>query len=104
MSDEALHRLRHAAEEKLLSLLLATMTVGCSDKFINLRDRYRGEQLWEYRAERPPQPHIEEVRQVGVADVVIVRRIGGEIRVSKLFAFGCSILLPNNPVKLRRDS
>ncbi len=73
---EAVHRLRHAVEEEGLGLLLAAVAVGRGDQFLGLGHRERGEEIGEDRPQRATQPDIEEVRQIGVADVVVVGRVG----------------------------
>ena len=75
---EAVHRLRHAVEEERLRLLLAAVAIGRSDQFLGLGHGERGEEVREDRLQRAAQPDVEEVRQVGVADVVVVGRIGGD--------------------------
>ena len=75
---EAVHRLRHAVEEEGLRLLLAAVAVGRGDQFLGLGHGERGEEVGEDGPQRAAQPDVEEVRQVGVADVVVVGRIGGD--------------------------
>ncbi len=75
---EAVHRLRHAVEEERLRLLLAAVAVGRGDQLLGLGHGERGEEVGEDGPQRAAQPDVEEVRQVGVADVVVVGRIGGD--------------------------
>ena len=69
---ETVHRLRHAIKEERLRLFLAAMPIGRSDQFLGLWHRERGEEIREERLQRAPQPDVEEVRQIGVADIVVV--------------------------------
>ena len=73
---EPVHRLRHAIEEERLGFLFATMAVWSGDKFLGLGHSDRREEIRKYGLQRTPQPNIEEIRQVGIADVVVVRRVG----------------------------
>ena len=41
---EAVHRLRHAVEEKRLRLLFTAVTVGCGHQLFGLRHDERGEE------------------------------------------------------------
>ena len=75
---EAVHRLRHAVEEECLRLLLAAVTVGRSDQLLGLGYGERGEEVGEDGLQRAAQPDVEEVGEVGVADVVVVGRVGGD--------------------------
>jgi hypothetical protein len=75
---QAVHGLRHAVEEELLGLFLAAVAVRCGDQLFGLRNRERGEEVGKDGPQRPTQPDVEEVRQVGVADVVVVGRVGGD--------------------------
>ena len=105
--SEAVHRLRHAVQEEGLGLLLAAMAVGRSDQLLSLGHGERGEQIGEDGPQRAAQPDIEEVRQVGVADVVVVGRVGGDDLV-RGDSLRCSIRLlrcPDAlPVRTRRPS
>jgi hypothetical protein len=75
---QAVHRLRHAVEEERLGLLLAAVAVGRGDQFLGLGHGQRGEEVGEDGPQRAAQPDVEEVREVGVADVVVVGRVGGD--------------------------
>ena len=75
---EAVHRLRHAVEEERLGLLLAAVAIRRGDQFLGLGHGERGEEVGEDGPQRATQPDVEEVRQVGVADVVVVGRVGGD--------------------------
>ena len=75
---EAVHRLRHAIEKEGLCLLLAAVAIGAGDQFLGLGYGERGEEVGEDGPQRAAQPDVEEVRQVGVADVVVVGRVGGD--------------------------
>ena len=75
---KTLHGLRHTVEEERLRLLLAAMAVGRRHQFFGLGHGERRKEVGKDRLQRAAQPDIEEVRQVGVADVVVVRRVSGE--------------------------
>ena len=75
---EAMHRLRHAVEEERLRLLLAAVAVGRGHQLLGLGHGERGEEVGEDRLQRAAQPDVEKVRQVCVADVVVVGRVGGD--------------------------
>jgi hypothetical protein len=75
---EPVHRLGHAIEEEGLSLFLAAVAVGRCHQFFGLGHRQRGEKLGETELQRAAQPDVEEIRQIGVADVVVVGRVGGD--------------------------
>jgi len=78
---EPVHRLRHAVEEEGFRLLLAAVAVGRGDQLLGLGDGERGEEIGEDGPQRATQPDVEEVRKVGVADVVVVGRVGGDERI-----------------------
>ena len=80
---EAVHRLRHAVKEERLRLLLAAVAIRRGNQFFGLGHGERGEEVGEDGLQRAAQPDIEEVRQVGVADVVVVGRIGGNDAVGR---------------------
>src|ERR1700730_10670159 len=69
---EALHGLRHAAEEEGLGLLLAAVTIRVSNQFLGLWDGDRSKEIWKDWLQRSAQPDVEEVRKIGVANVVVV--------------------------------
>ena len=72
MLGEAVHRLRHAVEKESLRLLLAAVAIGRGHQFLGLGHSKRGEEVRKDRLQRATQPDVEEVRQVGIADVVVV--------------------------------
>ncbi len=53
------------------------MSVGRSNEFVSFRNEDGTEQFREDRLEAAPQPDVEEVGQVGVANVVVIRRVCG---------------------------
>ncbi len=73
--SEVVDRLRHPLEEERLRFLLAAATVGRSDQFLGFGHAECGEEVGEDWFQGTAQPDIEEVRQVGIADVVVVRWI-----------------------------
>ena len=72
---EAVHRLCHAVKKERLRLLLAAVAVGRGDQFLGLGHGERGEEIGEDGLQRTAQPDVEEVRQIGIADVVVVGRV-----------------------------
>ena len=72
---KTLHRLFHAVEEEGVRLFLAPVPVWSGYQFFGLRDGERGEEIGKDWTERAAQPDVEEVREVGVADVVVVGRV-----------------------------
>ena len=82
--SETMHRLCHAVEEKCLGLLLAAVAIRRGDQFLGLRHGERSEKFRKDGPQRTAQPDIEEIRQVGVANVVVVRRIGGDELCSEI--------------------
>ena len=75
---EAVHGLRHAAQEEGLGLLLAALAIRRGNEFLCFGHGQCGKEVGEDGSQRAPQPDVEEVRQVGVADVVVVRRVRGD--------------------------
>ena len=53
------------------------MTIGVGDKLFGLGGEHRANELRVDPAQAATQPHVEEVGEIGVADVVVVRRIRG---------------------------
>lgn len=74
---DPVHRPCHALQEERFRLLFAAVTPGGSDQFFRLGYSQRGEEVGEDRLQRATKPNVEEVRQVSIADVVVVGRIGG---------------------------
>ena len=94
---EPVHRLRHAVEEERLRLLLAAVAVGRGHQFLGLGHGERGEEVGEDGLQRAAQPDVKEVRQVGVADVVVVGRVGGPCRAAPLVASAWHASPANRP-------
>ena len=65
-------------EERFRLFLFATMAVGCRDQFFGLGYGQCGEEVGKHGAQRAAQPDIEEVRKVSIANVVVVRWVGGD--------------------------
>jgi hypothetical protein len=80
---QPVHCLRHAVEEEGLGLLLASVTVGRRDQFLALGTASVANRSGKTGLQRTTQPDVEEVRQVCVADVVVVGRIGGDDLVGR---------------------
>ena len=77
---EAVHGFRHAVEEEGLGLVPDSVAVWCGDKFLGLGHCKCREEIGEDRIQRATQPNVEEVRQVSVADVVVV---GGSVDTTR---------------------
>ena len=66
----------HAFYKESFCVLLSAVTVRSGDQLLVLGHDERGEKVGKDRSKRPPQPDVEEVGQVGIADIVVVRRVG----------------------------
>ena len=75
---EVVHRLRHAVQEERFGLLLAAVPIGSGDQFFGFGHSNRREKVGKDRTQESTQPDVEEIGQIGVADVVVVGRIGGD--------------------------
>jgi hypothetical protein len=75
---DAAHGLAHTVEEEDLRLLLAAMSVRRCNQFLGFGHGERSEKVGEDGLQRVAQPHVEEVREVGVTNIVIVGWIGGD--------------------------
>ncbi|EEF27749.1 conserved hypothetical protein [Ricinus communis] len=71
----AAHRMGHAGEKKLLSRFLSAVAIRRGHQLFGFRNGDGREQRRKDGAQGPPQPDVKEIRQVGVADVVVVRRV-----------------------------
>jgi hypothetical protein len=75
-------RLPEPALEVLLGLLFfAAEPLGRRGEFLSLRDQQRAEQIRIQIPDGAAEPDVEKVRERGVADVVVVGRIGGDQEV-----------------------
>ena len=70
---EAAERLGHAVEKKGLRRDLTPVALRGGHQLFCLRHGQRHEQVREQRFQGATKPDVEEVRQISVADVVIVR-------------------------------
>ena len=71
----------HAPEavlEERLRAVLAVVAVRVGDELLGLRHEHRAQQVGVHAAQRAAQPDVEEVGEVGVADVVVVGRVRGD--------------------------
>jgi hypothetical protein len=75
LNRQVVQRACHALQKESLGGLFAAVAVGCGDQLLRFGRGQGGVEVGEDRSERATQPDVEEVRQVGVADVVVVRRI-----------------------------
>jgi hypothetical protein len=66
---------QHAALEVRIGRFLAAVPVGTGDQLRLLGDEHRAEDIGIDLAQRPPHPHVEEVRQVSIANHIIIRWI-----------------------------
>ena len=69
---------------------LLAVTIRRRDQFLGLGHSERGEEIRKDRLQRTAQPDVEEVRQVGVADVVVVGRVGRDHLVRRLTICVCA--------------
>jgi transposase-like protein len=67
------HRLRHALEEKGLSLLLATMSVARSNQFFRLGHSQCLEDVRKGGLQRTTQPNVKEIGEICIGDVIVIR-------------------------------
>ena len=72
-------------------------------KFLCLRDAHGGEEVWELLPETWPQPCIEEIREIGVADVVVVRWISANVVSLAVTTGRCAALLATAALFLRKE-
>src|SRR5690606_11869061 len=71
---------------------LAAVTVGRGDQFFGLGYGDGAEKIWKDSAQRASEPHVKKVREIGVSDVVVVRRISGnEGAATKICPDGISL-------------
>ncbi|MNP34495.1 hypothetical protein D3C76_1277840 [compost metagenome] len=75
---EVMHGCGHTVKEERLRLVLATMSVRGGDQLLSLRYCQGGIQIRENRPQYTAQPDIEKVREIGVADIVVVGWICGD--------------------------
>ena len=54
------------------------MAIGSGDQLLLLGRGQHPEQIGIDRPQRPLHPDKEEIRQIGIADIVIIGRIGGD--------------------------
>ena len=94
----------HAPEallEELLRAVLAVVAVRVGDELLGLRDEHRAQQVGVDAAQRAAQPDVEEVREVGVADVVVVRRVRRDERAVDVDRWRRLLELTSAPVVAR---
>ena len=75
--SETLHGQGHPLEKECLGFFLASVAIGRSHQLLGFRHGERGEKVGKNRSQGTAQPDIEEVGQIGVADVVVIGRVGG---------------------------
>ena len=80
---EPVYRPGHAAEKESLCFLLATVPPGRGNQLLRLGHGDRREEIRKRGLQRSAQPDVEEVRQVGIADVVVIRWVGGDDFVAR---------------------
>jgi hypothetical protein len=69
--------LLEAVFEEAASLFLAILSEGIRYEFVALGREHGPHQFWVNVCQRSAQPHVEEVRQIGIGYIVIIRRVGG---------------------------
>jgi len=77
LRGQVVHGGRHAVQKKHLGGLLAAVAVGRGNQFFGLGHGQRGVEIREDRPQAAAQPDIEKVGQVGVANIVVIRRVTG---------------------------
>jgi len=68
----------HALHKEALGGLFAAVAVGGGNQLLSLGSGQRGVEVGKDRSERAEQPDVEEVGQIGIADVVVVGWVGGD--------------------------
>ena len=91
-----------AVYEKLGGILLPVVAVGVRHELLGLRREHGGDHRGVDALEAAPQPHVEEVGEVGVADIVVVGRVGGHHEARIVARVGAQ--LPRVPRAVRRDA
>ena len=92
---QAVHRLGHAAEKERLRLLLAAVAVGRGHQLLGLGYGERGKEDRKDGPKRTAQPDIKKVREVSVADIVVIGRVcGNEFRLAYILL--CCVQLHRN--------
>ena len=79
--------------KKPLGGILAAMAVGCGHEFLVLGGKHPSEQIGPYIAQRAAMPDVEEVGEIGVADVVVVGRICRDDGIVHKARFAGGVLL-----------
>jgi hypothetical protein len=72
---ETLDGTRHPAQEETFGSIRPAVSGWRSHEFFGFWNRKRCEDIWKYLLYAPPKPNIEKVREVCVANVVVVRRV-----------------------------
>ena len=78
LRGQVVHGGRHAVQKKHLCLFLAAVAVGRSHQLLGLGHSQRGVELGENGTQAAAHPDIKEVGQISVANVVVIRRVGGD--------------------------
>ena len=84
-------------KERLRCLLASSMPERGGDQFLHLWRQDGSKERWILLHQGTAQPHVEEVAQICISDIVVIGRIGGYRR--RLFDNCCAKLLdsPCNP-------
>jgi len=72
-----MHRPRHAFKKEGLCRTLTAVAIRRSDQLFCFGHRNRCEEIGERGLQGATEPDVEEVREVGVSNVVVVGRIRG---------------------------
>ena len=72
---QAPHCPSHSFKEEAFGLLLAAMAIRRSDQLLGFGYGEGSKEIGKYWAQGTAQPDVEEVGEIGVADVVVVWRI-----------------------------
>ena len=91
-----------AVDEELGGVLLSIVAVGVRHELLGLGREHGGDHRGVDSLQAAPQPHVEEVGEVGVADIVVVGRVGGHHEARIVARVGAQ--LPRVPRAVRRDA
>ena len=91
-----------AVHEELGGVLLPVVAVGVRHELLGLRREHGGDHRGMDVQQAAPQPHVEEVGEVGVTDIVVIGRIRGHHQARVVPRV--STQLPGTPRTIRRDT
>src|SRR5262249_23876127 len=86
---DPLKNLRHTALEELSRLLTATVPKRVSDQLILLGDQDGSQQVGVKWPQRPTEPHIEEIGEIRVGNIVVIGWVRAKQAQSTIRNFLC---------------